>query len=357
MSFERENIRKMSGYASGEQPEDESTLKLNTNENPYPPSPQVSRVLATFKAESLRRYPPATAARFRGLAAELHHVSPDNVIATRGGDELLRLVITTFVDPGECIGVTQPTYSLYPVLAQIQNCPIVEVPLLDNWALPENFAEQMNQSNVKLTLLVNPHAPTGILLNYDRISRLASELDSILLLDEAYIDFVDGPYPTTELINEHDNLIILRTLSKGYSLAGLRFGYGIAAAPLIDPMMSKTRDSYNLDHISQLIAEAAILDQAHAKKSWLQVIDERRRLQKAMLSLGLPSPPSQANFLLVTVPASCGVSAVDIYQKLKEKHILVRHFADPRLDDKLRISIGTIEENDQLLSTLEQILA
>ncbi|MDC0069471.1 aminotransferase class I/II-fold pyridoxal phosphate-dependent enzyme, partial [Gammaproteobacteria bacterium] len=160
MNFERENIRRMAGYVSGEQPDNELTIKLNTNENPYPPSPQVNEVLRQFNPESLRRYPPATAQKFRQLAAELHAVDLKNVIATRGGDELLRLVITTFVGPGEKIGMTDPTYSLYPVLAQIQDCPIVEVPLMADWTLPGAFADSMNNAKVKLTFLVNPHAPS-----------------------------------------------------------------------------------------------------------------------------------------------------------------------------------------------------
>ncbi len=356
MSFERNNIRRMAGYASGEQPDDELTIKLNTNENPYPPSPKVNEVLSQFNPESLRRYPPATALAFRKSAAELHGLKPENVIATRGGDELLRLVITTFVDPGEKIGMTDPTYSLYPVLAQVQNCPIVEVPLLDDWTLPGEFARRMNEAQVKLTFLVNPHAPTGGLLPIGLVSKLAAELDSILLLDEAYIDFVDHGYQTSQLIKQHDNLVILRTLSKGYSLAGLRFGYGLADPALIQPMLNKTRDSYNLDVVSQLIAEAAISDQAYARGNWEKVVTERNRLQEELHALGLACADSQANFLLVTLPGSFNTTAADLYQNLKERHILVRHFNTERLNDKLRISVGTRAENDQLLSTLGEIL-
>jgi histidinol-phosphate aminotransferase len=356
MNFERENIRRMAGYASGEQPKDALTIKLNTNENPYPPSPLVQEVLRQFDPGLLRRYPPATAQKFRLLAAELHGLALDNVIATRGGDELLRLVITTFVDPGEKIGMTDPTYSLYPVLAQIQDCPVVQVPLLDDWTLPEGFARSMNEAQVKLTFLVNPHAPTGSLMPVEQISKLASELNSILLLDEAYIDFVDHRYPTSQLVKQHDNLVILRTLSKGYSLAGLRFGYGLADQSLIAPMLNKTRDSYNLDLLSQLIAETAIVDQAYVRGNWEKVINERNRLKEQLHALDLRCADSQANFLLVTIPDSVNCSAAELYQKLKESDILVRYFNVERLDDKLRISVGTRQENDQLLSTLGEIL-
>lgn len=356
MTFERDNIRRMSGYASGEQPENETTIKLNTNENPYPPSPAINDVLEDFQISSLRRYPPATSLKFRQTAAEIHGLEPTNIIATRGGDELLRLVITTFVDPGEKIGVTYPTYSLYPVLAQIQDCPIFEVPLLDDWTLPDDFATSMNQAGVKLTLLVNPHAPTGKLLDHSRLGEIADELDGLLLLDEAYIDFVDHAYPTEAMINSHPNLIILRTLSKGYSLAGLRFGYGLASADLISPMMNKTRDSYNLDFLSQLIATAALTDQQYAGDSWRQVIGERTRVMTELNKLGFSVSPSQANFLLAQVPSSMNWTAADIYQTLKEKHILVRYFDADRLRDKLRISIGTEQENNQLLKILKDII-
>jgi histidinol-phosphate aminotransferase len=252
--------------------------------------------------------------------------------------------------------MTYPTYSLYPVLAQIQDCPIVEVPLLEDWTLPGEFARSMNDAKVKLTFLVNPHAPTGALLPIDQISNLASELNSILLLDEAYVDFVDHNYQTSQLVKQHDNLVILRTLSKGYSLAGLRFGYGLADRSLIEPMLNKTRDSYNLDLISQLVAEAAIADQDYVRGNWQKVIIERNRLKAQLHELGILCADSQANFLLATIPESINSSAADLYQKLKEKHILVRYFNADRLDDKLRISVGTREENNQLLSTLREIL-
>lgn len=353
MNYERDNIRQMSGYASGEQPLGNDVIKLNTNENPYPPSPSLSEALTAIDIESLRRYPPPTADRFRNLAAELHNLTKDNVIATRGGDELLRLVITTFVDPGETIGMTRPTYSLYPVLAQIQNCPTLNVPLGSDWRLPDNLARQFNRAGVKLTLLVNPHAPSGALIPYDELTKLADELDSLLLLDEAYIDFVDHEYETSRLVNEYENVIILRTLSKGYSLAGLRFGYGLASPSLIEPMMNKTRDSYNLDLISQRLAETAITDQRYAKSTWERVIAERDRLREALVKLGFSSPKSQSNFLLVSVPQD--LSAGALYQKLKERHILVRYFEADGLSDKLRITVGTPEENSALEAALSEL--
>ena len=155
----------MDGYSSGEQPLDDKVIKLNTNENPYPPAPGVQEVISGFDGSKLRRYPPPTADEFRNLAAKIHGVNTNQIIATRGGDELLRLLLKTFVDPLDPIGTTSPTYSLYPVLAQIQNCPVVEVELEDDWSLPTDFATRMNAAGVKLTLIVNPHAPTGKLFS------------------------------------------------------------------------------------------------------------------------------------------------------------------------------------------------
>jgi len=359
MSYERNNIQRMQGYTSGEQPEDTLTIKLNTNENPYPPAPAVNAIIRAFDPASLRRYPPPTADTFRDIAAELHGVTRNNIIATRGGDELLRLIITTFVNPGELIAMTAPTYSLYPVLAQIQDCPILQIPLENDWSLAKDFCEQVNKAGAALTLIVNPHAPTGHLIDAKTIASMATQLDSVLLIDEAYIDFVDPSlkHNCLDLINQFDNLLFLRTLSKGYSLAGLRFGYGIGAASLITPMVEKTRDSYNLDLLSQKIATAALQAQDHAHVTWQQVITERKRLSTALAQLGLTSPPSQANFLLVRIPEDCAMTAAALYEALKERKILVRYFDQPRLRNKLRISIGTPAENDLLLQHIVQLIA
>lgn len=359
MSYERENIRRMSGYTPGEQPETDGVIKLNTNENPYPPAPKVEEVLSNFNVDQLRRYPPPTSKKFRELAARLHCIDPQNIVATRGGDELIRLAMTTYVDPLETIGMTDPTYSLYPVLAQIQNCPILKIRLTEDWTIPEDFAKQCNDASVKLTLIVNPHAPSGQLLDSKCIESLCEELDSVLLVDEAYVDFIDPDknHNIVPLINKYENLIILRTLSKGYSLAGLRFGYGIGHQKVIQPILKKTRDSYNLDSISQQLAEAAIDDQAHAQKTWSTIRVERERVRISLEDMGFSVLPSQTNFLLARVSSKQKTKAAELYQALKEKRILVRYFDEETLKDKLRISMGTEQENSRLLETLKQLLA
>ena len=355
MSYERNNIKAMDGYLSGEQPEGNKIIKLNTNENPYPPAPEIQVAIHKFCSEDLRRYPPPTADKFRDLAAALHNVKRENIIATRGGDELLRLLITTYVEPGEPIGMTDPTYSLYPVLAQVQNCPVVKIPLGKDWSLPTDFAKKINAARCKLTFLINPQAPSGKLIDVESISAIASELNSVLLVDEAYIDFVSKDYSSVALIKEHSNLVFLRTLSKGFSLAGLRFGYGIATQSLISPMLDKTRDSYNLDLLSQIIAETALENRAYAMGNCDKIIDQRARLHRSLGECGLRAEASETNFLLVTVPQSFSCSAEELYMRLKALGILIRYFSDPRLSDKVRITVGTAEENDSLMSAIRQI--
>ena len=356
MSRERKNIAAITGYKSGEQSVDPEIIKLNTNENPYPPSPLISNALAEFSTESLRKYPSPTADDFRDKIAALHNVERNNIIATRGGDELLRLMITTFVNPGEVIGTTSPTYSLYPVLAAIQDCPLKAIPLSNNWDLPTDFAARLNDAGAKLILLVNPHAPSGVLVNQEKIAQLAQDLDGLLLLDEAYVDFVDPGknYDSVPLIKEIESVVILRTLSKGYSLAGLRLGYGIGPQQLIQPMLSKTRDSYNLDGLSQFIGCRALGDSTHALKNCELVRQERSKLRIEFKKLGFQVAPSETNFILVTVPQNH--NAEELYLALKQKNILIRFFNHDGMSNKLRVTVGTRGENKQLINALKKII-
>lgn len=357
MSFQRPHIEAMQGYVPGEQPQSASVIKLNTNENPYPPSPLVEEALNTLDIANLRRYPPPTAKEFREVAAKLHHVEPDNIIPTNGGDELLRLVMTTFVGTDDVIAVTKPSYSLYPVLAEAQNSKLVEIPLNDDWSMPEDFADQLRTVGAKLAIVVNPHAPTGSLLSTDYLSKLASEFKGVLLVDEAYVDFIDPEknYDSTPLIRNHGNIILLRTLSKGYSLAGLRFGYGIGPEALISPMMFKTRDSYNTDFIAQKLATAALNSVEYAATTWARVRASRKLLAANLQQLGLQTHPSQTNFLLCDIPHDPG--ALALYQSLKAQNILVRHFDQDRLRQRLRISIGSESENTVLVNALAALVS
>jgi histidinol-phosphate aminotransferase len=355
MAYERPSIQRMQGYTPGKQPRSADTVKLNTNENPYPPSDAVFAALYAITPDALRRYPEPLASEFRAAAAELHGVNADQIVAVNGGDELLRLALTTFVQPGAPIGMLSPSYSLYPVLAAIHDSPVISVAAGQDFSTPSNFAEHMNKAGVNLALLVNPHAPSGHLTTRAAISELLDGLKGVLLVDEAYVDFVDPEleHDLLPLLREHDNLLLLRTMSKGYSLAGLRFGYGMGDASLIEPLLHKTRDSYNVDAIAQRAATASLRDQAHAKQSWQRVRSERERVRAALLELSFIVPDSQSNFLLATVPSN-GPPALALQQKLEARGILVRYFAEPRLNTALRITIGTPEQNDRLLALLRE---
>ena len=268
MPTPRANIQQLSAYTPGEQLDTTIVTKLNTNENPYPPSPRVMEAVRDLPAEKLRVYPPPLAQPFREAAASLHGLTPDNIIATNGGDELLRLILTCYCEPSGAdgiggIGVTDPTYSLYPVLAAIQDTPVVSVARAEDFSLASDTIERWNEAGCAVGMIVNPHAPTGRFESTTALADFAQHFNGLLLIDEAYVNF--APDDAVQLVRDGvDNVILLRSLSKGYSLAGLRFGYGIAHADII-AVLDKARDSYNTDALSQAAAVAAIKDQAYAQ--------------------------------------------------------------------------------------------
>lgn len=356
----RENIQKLSAYTPGEQLDTTIVTKLNTNENPYPPSPSVMDAIRNLPAEKLRVYPPPLAQPFRDAAAQLHGLRPNNIIATNGGDELLRLILTCYCEPSGAtghggIGVTDPTYSLYPVLAAIQDTPVISVDRADDFSLASDTIDQWNQAGCAVGMIVNPHAPTGRFESLDTLRDMADRFNGLLLIDEAYIDFATED--VVQLVRDQiDKVIILRSLSKGYSLAGLRFGYGIAHADII-AVLDKARDSYNTDALCQAAAVAAITDQAYAKDTWAKVIKQRDRLTAQLRQRGFEVLESQSNFVLAT-PHNGGAdkcSAATLYAELKARNLLVRYFNAPRLDDKLRITVGTEQQVTMLLNAIDEL--
>ena len=374
MPWERNNIRSLDAYVPGEQPTAAQTaagtvIKLNTNENAYPPSPAVMNAVRGVTAEALRLYPPADAAPFRAAAAALHGVSPQQVIATNGGDELLRLLVTVCCLPSRNdaqsdaqpggLGMTDPSYTLYQVLAGIHDTPVTTVSRGDaadgSFPLPADYAQQLNAAGCRLAFLVNPHAPSGMIESIDTLRTLADAFDGVLVIDEAYADFApDGEALGMQLVREGvDNVVVLRSLSKGYALAGLRFGYGVASAALV-AAMDKARDSYNLDALAQAAATAALQDQDYATARWTQTRTERARLTAALRQRGFVTPDSHTNFVMARVPAD-GAPAETYYQKLKASGILIRYFSTPRLADRLRITVGTAEQNDALIAGLDRV--
>lgn len=357
MQYERDNIHRLEPYVPGEQPETGDVIKLNTNENPYPPAPAVLEAVRDLTGDALRRYPPPRAGRFRKLAAKLHNLAPEQVIATNGGDELLRLAITVFASPNRGVGgvgSTEPTYSLYPVLASIHDSNYYAVPLNDDFTLPGDFAPRLAEADCNLAFLVNPHAPSGRLFPLEQLRAIAGEFPGVLVIDEAYVNFAHTD--ALDLLrppNAMKNVLILRTLSKGYSLAGIRFGYGLGDASLI-AALDKARDSYNTSILSQTAAVAALENVEYAAANWQKVITERSRLTDALQQLGCFVYPSHTNFLLVIPPTT--TSARTLYESLKKFSIFVRYFDQDRLRDKLRITIGTESQNNALIQALAELL-
>jgi histidinol-phosphate aminotransferase len=334
----------MSAYTPGEQPgPGERVIKLNTNENPFPPSPRVMEAIRALDAEQLRRYPNPMADGFRAVAARVHGVTPDMVLAGNGSDEVLAMVVRTFLGPGDVLAYPHPTYSLYPVLAEMHEVKVVEVPWEANWSLP---AQALIDSGARAIFFANPNAPSGTLVSRQEVRALCARFAGVVLVDEAYVDFARTD--CLELVRTCPNVIISRTFSKGYSLAGLRFGYAIAAAPVI-AAMAKVKDSYNCDVLSMTAATAALEDQEYARRAWEEVRSERERLSAELARRGWTVIPSEANFLLATVPGGDGGA---VYAALKAKGILIRYFARPGLSDKVRITIGTMAQNDALLAAL-----
>jgi histidinol-phosphate aminotransferase len=340
-------IEGMTGYTPGEQPAPgERVIKLNTNENPHPPSPRVMEAIRSIEPERLRRYPSPMADAFRTTAARVLGVTPDMVLAGNGSDEILTLVMRTFLGPGEILAMPAPTYSLYPVLAQIGEVNVLELPWGPGWDLP---LDALVASAARAVFFANPNAPSGSMVRPARVRALARRVAGLVLVDEAYVDFADEN--CLGLLADCPNVIVTRTLSKGYSLAGLRFGYALAA-PATIAQLAKVKDSYNCDAVSVAAAIAALEDQDHARGTWQLVCAERARLTGELEARRWQVVPSAANFLLATPPGGDGRA---LYAALKERGILVRFFDKPGLADKVRITIGTREQDDALLAALAEL--
>jgi histidinol-phosphate aminotransferase len=348
-SFVRASVRDMDGYTPGEQPgPGERVVKLNTNENPFPPSPLVLRAIQEVEPEMLRRYPNPNADLFRNAAAKVLGVTPDMIIAGNGSDDILTIATRTFLSAGDALAYPDPTYTLYNVLAKLQDAKVAEVPWEKDYSLP---IEGLLAAKPQAIYIANPNAPTGTFVSPLRIAELARSFKGLVLVDEAYVDFADDN--CLALVKQHENLVLSRTFSKAYSLAGIRFGYGIGQPQVIREMM-KVKDSYNVDAVAMCAAAAAIQDQDYARERWEQIKNERDRVTSELTQLGWTVLPSRANFILARVPDGRGREA---YLGLKAQGILVRFFDRPGLTDKLRITIGQSHENNALLAGVRGLSA
>ncbi|MCL1493605.1 MAG: histidinol-phosphate transaminase [Pseudanabaena sp. Salubria-1] len=345
MSYFRPAIDAMTGYVPGEQPKSGiKVIKLNTNENPYPPSPKAIAALQNIDSDSLRRYPDPFAHEFCQAVSEVLNVPSDWVIVGNGSDDILNILIRACAEGCDRkVVYPMPTYVLYRTLSAMQPAEIVEVPYGEDFQLP---IDELVAANGAVTFIASPNSPSGHSVALDDLRKLAQQVSGILAIDEAYVDFAE--YSALSLVQEFDNVIVLRTLSKGYSLAGLRLGFGIANPQLLSGLF-KVKDSYNIDAVAIAMGTAAMYDQEYKKNCAEKVKRSRTKLTLDLKNLDFKVLESHGNFILATPPKS---NAEEIYLKLKEAGILVRYFNQVGLADKLRITVGTDEQNEALIDLL-----
>lgn len=350
MKYWSDIVKKLEPYVPGEQPKDKSYIKLNTNENPYPPSPKVLEAIKKASDEKLKLYPDPDCDELRGVIAKYYKLEKEQVFVGNGSDELLAFAFFAFFNPGKVILFPDITYSFYPVYCALTGVEFKTVKLYEDFSIPtESFFEENGG-----IVIANPNAPTGKCLNVDTIRQILSKnKGSIVLLDEAYIDF--GGESSVALVNEFPNLLVLQTLSKSRSLAGLRVGFAMGDKGLIEALnrVKNSFNSYTLDRLSIAGAIEAIRDEAYFEKTRQMVINTRMRVSTKLSELGFKVIDSCANFIFISHKK---VGAHNIFKSLKEQGILVRYFNKARIDNFLRVSIGTDSEMDEFIKAIEEIL-
>jgi histidinol-phosphate aminotransferase len=342
----RDDIASMAPYQPGEQPQSGKVIKLNTNENPYPCSARVGQAIERACARGLSRYPDPMADGFRIRAGEVLGVDPDWILCGNGSDDILTIVTRGMVAVGQRVRYPVPSYVLYRTLAQIAGAQFEEVPLTTDWSLGDDFFAP--HPDLRLVYLANPNSPSGTMLGAEQIRQVAARLNCAVLVDEAYVDFADQDM--LELVAEDERILVCRTLSKAYSLAGLRFGF-LVAQPQVLEQLAKVKDSYNCSSLAIAGATAAIDDQAWRAENRAKIVATRTRLTAGMRQLGFTATPSQANFVWNQHPHR---PVRPIYEGLKTAGVLVRYMDYPGWGDGLRITVGTDSQVDALLTLLER---
>jgi histidinol-phosphate aminotransferase len=348
----RPAVRDMPGYTPGEQIGD--LIKLNTNESAFEPSPRVMAALAAIADESLRLYPDPTSAKLRAAAAARFGVAPQQVLAGNGSDDCLTILYRGFLDPGQRVACPWPTYGLYDTLATLQGAELTRLPFRQigrRFELPADLTKK----RAKMIILANPNNPSSTLIPVDDLRRLCDEAaHAVVVVDEAYVDFALGAGIDASVLpylDRHPNLVVLRTFSKSYSLAGARLGLLFAAAPIVGALL-KVKDSYNVNAITQALGVAALEDRAYHEACVRGTLDERARLESALGDLGLSWPEPAANFLLVEI----GPRAEEIYGSLKREGLLVRWWPTPELSTRIRISVGKPDDNSRVIAALKRLI-
>ena len=337
-------------YVPGEQPQDQQYIKLNTNESPYPPSPAVERVIRDYPVDRLRRYPDPQSGSLVKALADYHELAPDQVFVGNGSDEVRAHAVQAFFKQDEPILFPDISYSFYPVYCRLYQIDFHQVALDESFRIDFDGFRRANGG----IIIPNPNAPTGIAITLAEIrALLADNPESVVVIDQAYVDF--GAESAAPLIAEFDNLLVVQTFSKSRSLAGLRLGYALGQAQLIEGLqrVKNSFNSYPVDSLSDAIGLAALEDESYFQQCNRRVVDSRERLVPALAALGFEVFPSSANFVFVRHPDA---AARSLYLELKSAGILVRYFETARIDNCLRISIGTDAECDALIAGLKSIL-
>ncbi|MCM3637040.1 histidinol-phosphate transaminase [Sporosarcina luteola] len=349
--FWSEMVKRTEPYVPGEQLNEPDIIKLNTNENPYPPSPRVKEAILEELEGKLRLYPSPTADGLRQVIAETYDLSKDEVFVGNGSDEVLAFSFMAFFHPDKPIRFPNITYSFYPVYAKLFNIPYELVRVNEDFTLP---AESFFGSEGGV-IIPNPNAPTSLYMELSSIeSILINNPERVVIIDEAYIDF--ATVSAVELVRSYKNLLVIQTTSKSRSLAGMRVGYAIGHPDLIEALV-RIKDSFNsytVDRLAIAGATAAFKDQEYFDSTVLKIKETRDRLSEVLKEMGFYVLSSQANFVFASHSHK---AASELYMQLKEEGILVRHFNQPDIDNYLRISVGTDEQMDSLLRKLEQLLA
>ncbi len=332
-------------YTPGEQPKTANLVKLNTNENPYPPSPKALEAIRAAEPMRLALYPDPESTALREAIARVQGIEASEVFAGNGSDEVLGLIYPAYFERGAPVRFADITYSFYPVYAALFEMETDEIPLSEDFSLPvERFYDAPGG-----VIIANPNAPTGLALNESAIREILRRNDRIVVVDEAYADF--GAKSVIPLIREYENLIVVRTLSKSHALAGLRVGYAAANAKTLEALfrVKNSFNSYPLDALAQLAAAAAVMDTAYFEETRGKIIETREWFVKEMRSLGFSGPESGANFVFMRHESRSGA---DVQSLLRANDVIVRRFDKPRIADYLRITIGTPEQMLRLLGVL-----
>lgn len=346
----QKNIRNIEPYVPGEQPQNQNVIKLNTNENPYPPSPKAVEALKELNTNTLRKYPSFVCPELKSALMANYNVKENEIFLGNGSDEVLALCFMTFFNSDKPVLFPDVTYSFYPVWCDLYNIPFEKLPLDENFKINKQDYYKENGGIV----IANPNAPTGIYMELSEIEDIIKHnSDVIVIVDEAYIDF--GGKSAVDLIHKYDNLVVVQTYSKSRNLAGMRVGYGMMQTELWQAIeaVKNSFNSYTLNTASQVMAAASALDKEYFNTCCKNIMETRAYTVESLDKLGFKTLPSSANFIFSTQP---NYSGAEIFEYLKSKNIFVRYFNKPRINNYLRISIGTREEMQALVEALKKLI-